>query len=253
MARGGRLQQEPGPATFGRGENVLQYLQMTRIAIVAALPGELRPLIRGWTPRGSLFYGRLGDSEAVATCAGMGAGAVTRACEQVLAASHPDTLVSIGWAGSLSCGLQPPQACAVREVIEASSGERFPTASGEGQRLITLGHVAGGPEKRSLAAQYQAVLVDMEAATVARIARDRGMAFLCFKGISDGPNDKLPDFNRFMGEDGQLRMPAFLLWAAVHPGSWRGVVRLGRNSRAAAEELANLVALRLSERRQTRA
>ena len=220
---------------------------MKRIGIIAALPGELRPLVHNWDRRGAVWSGRIGQHEAVAACAGMGAAAVTRACERVLADGALDALVSIGWAGSLSCGLRTATATVVREVIDAGSGERFPTAIPDGQRLITIDRVADAQEKRRLAQEYQAVLVDMEAATVARLARTKDLDFYCFKGISDGPSDKLPDFNRFIGADGQLRMAAFLTWAAVHPATWRPIGRLAKNSRAAAGELAQLVITRLAD------
>ncbi|MGC2618281.1 MAG: hypothetical protein WA414_04515 [Acidobacteriaceae bacterium] len=214
---------------------------MTRIAIVAALPAELKPITRGWQKNGPIFRGRFGCGEAIAASDGMGSSAVTRACEQLLATGPVDALVSIGYAGSLSCGLAVGLAYAVREVIDAANGEVFPTQDPAGQRLITLDHVAGIPEKRELAIKHQAVMVDMEAATVARVARDHGLAFHCFKAITDGPNDKLPDFNRFTAPDGRLRMPAFLAYAAVHPQYWSPLLHLGQNSRIAGVALANLV------------
>jgi adenosylhomocysteine nucleosidase len=211
-----------------------------RIGIVAALRRELAPLVRGWEKHDNLWFGRIGSREAVAACAGMGAAAATRACERLLAANHLESIVSIGYAGSLSCGLRPPQACAICQVIDAGTGERF-SASPEGQRLITLDRVAGPEEKRRLAEQHQVVLVDMEAAAVARFAREHRLRFLCFKAVSDGPNEKLPDFNRFTGPDGQLRMISLALWSATHPRYWGAFWRLGRNSRRAAAELAILV------------
>ncbi len=224
---------------------------MHSIALIAALPSELKPLVRGWERRGNIFHGRIGSTEAVAACAGMGPAAATRACEGVLAygrANHPITaFVSIGYAGSLSCGLQTGSAYAVREVIDAASGERFLTDAlpspdqPKGQRLITLDSVAGPDAKRQLALQYQAVMVDMEAAAVARFARSRNLGFYCCKAITDGPSDKLPDFNRFTGADGQLRLPALVAWAAVHPGAWRALRQLARNSNLAAQQLAFFV------------
>jgi adenosylhomocysteine nucleosidase len=223
------------------------------LALIAALPAEIKPLVRGWRKRGPLFLGRIGSTEAVAIAAGMGAAAATRACAAVLAAGQSqtpvDTFVSLGYAGSASCGLTPPQACLVREVIDAATGERFATdlpadsISGQPrpQRLITLDRVADPAEKRRLAAQYQAVLVDMEAAAVARFAREHNLGFLCFKAVTDGANDKLPDFNRFTTAEGEWCMTPFLAYLAIHPQYWGAVRSLARNSRAASLELANLV------------
>lgn len=222
---------------------------MKRIGIIAALPSELRPLTRHWIHRNGLSTGRIGDLEAVAVCSGMGEQAVSRACQHALAAGNLDTLISIGYAGSLSCGLRAPDAVPIREVVDARTGETFtadplpnpPQDQTKPQRLVTLDHVAEPEEKRQLAATHQAVLVDMEAATVARFARAHNLGFLCFKAITDGPNDELPDFNRFTNADGRLRTAAFAAWALFHPRYWRILGELEKNSRAAAQELAKFV------------
>ena len=222
---------------------------MKRIGIVAALPSELRPLTRHWHHHAHIAKGRIGDLEVVAACAGMGATAVTRACELALTPGNVDTLVSVGYAGSLSCGLRAPDAVSVREVIDAATGERFPTdqlppLAGDQlqpQLLITLDHVADPEEKRRLAETHQATLVDMEAATVARFARSKNLGFLCFKAITDGPNDELPDFNRFTTPEGRLRIPAFVAWTLWHPRYWRILGELEKNSHAASHQLAQFL------------
>lgn len=214
---------------------------MKRVGIIAALPGELKPLIRGWQQRGPLHFGRIGETECIAIAGGMGAEAAARACEPVLAQDKLDALVSIGWAGSLSCGLQPRTACAIYDVIDSVTGERFVTDFAAGQRLVTLDHVARSEEKRDLAQKFQAPLVDMEAAAVARIAAARNLAFYCFKGVSDGANDKLPDFNQFLGKDGQLQMPRLITYAVLNPKYWTVLKQLDRQSRGAAESLAGIV------------
>lgn len=215
---------------------------MRRIGIIAALPGELKPLVKGSQQSGQLYTGKIGETEYLAIAGGMGAEAATRACELVLAEGKLDALVSYGWSGALSCGLKPPTACVIAEVIDSRTNERFRTASSEGQRLLTLDHVARPDEKRPLAEKYQAPLVDMEAAAVARIAAARNIPFYCLKGISDGYTDNLPDFNRFLGSDGQLQMPAFVAYALLHPKYWPALLQLGRQSQDAARNLATLAA-----------
>lgn len=218
---------------------------MKRIGIIAALPGELKPLVKGWQRRDRVYIGRIGDMECIAACCGMGADAATRACELMFAEGEIDALVSIGWAGSLSCGLKPPQAFVISEVTDSRTGECYATESPEGYSMVTLDHVARPDEKRKIAERYQVPLVDMEAATVARLAHAKGIAFYCFKGVSDGANDKLPDFNRFLGKDGQLRMPAFVAYALLHPQYWAALKQLGENSKLAALNLAQEIQARL--------
>jgi adenosylhomocysteine nucleosidase len=215
---------------------------MKHIGIIAALPGELKPLTKGWQKRGKFHVGKLGETEHIAIAGGMGAASAAAATEQILAEGPLDALVSYGWSGALSCGLKPPTACIIAEVVDSRTNERFRTASSEGQRLLTLDHVARPDEKRPLAEKYQAPLVDMEAAAVARIAAAHDLPFYCLKGISDGYTDSLPDFNPFLGRDGQLQMPAFVAYALLHPRYWSALTQLGRQSRAAACNLATLAA-----------
>jgi adenosylhomocysteine nucleosidase len=76
---------------------------------------------------------------------------------------------------------------------------------------------------------------------VARAAVTRNVPFYCFKGISDGYTDRLPDFSRFINSNGELRMGAFLAHAALRPQYWSSLLRLGRNSKEAASALAQLI------------
>jgi adenosylhomocysteine nucleosidase len=215
---------------------------MKRIGIVAAMPGELKPLVSGWNKQdGSMWTGSLAGRECVAVAGGMGRAAAARACERIFAAGPVDALISVGWAGALSCGVKPPDAFEVKEVVDPQTGERFLTGQEQGLRLVTLDHVAGVKEKRRLAESYRAVLVDMEAATVARLAQERGVAFWCCKGISDGSSDELPDFSLFISAKGQMRMGAFLAHVAVRPRYWRNLARMGSNSAKAAVALGRLI------------
>ena len=83
--------------------------------------------------------------------------------------------------------------------------------------LATSPRVADAPEKLRLAATYNAALVDMEAAAIARLAAMRGIPFYAIKGVSDGLDDQLPDFNRFITPHGQFQTAAFALFAALPP------------------------------------
>lgn len=210
------------------------------IGIIAALPGELKPLVREWPRTDQVFIGRIGGRRCLAAAEGMGAFAAARSFAALRAASPAiTTLVSYGWAGALNHRVEAPGVYTAGEVVDARTGERFATAAeGAGLRLVTLDHVARREEKPGLAERYGAALVDMEAATVGRLARAHGLGFLCIRAVSDGADADLPDFNRFLGRDGQLRMGRFLLHALARPGAWGPLAELARDSRAAAEALA---------------
>jgi adenosylhomocysteine nucleosidase len=215
---------------------------MRRVAIVAALPGELKPLVRGWERDRRagvhLWRRRRTGFEWVAGCGGLGAAAAVRTLAEIEREGPVAALVSAGWAGALSEDYGPGQAFWVAGVIDAASGERFATAGpGEGW-LATHSRVAGPAEKKRLARELGAVLVDMEAAGLARVAARRGLPFSCVKGVSDGPADRLPDFSVFVAADGRFRVFRFAFFALVRPWHWAVLARMGRQSAEAAHALA---------------
>jgi adenosylhomocysteine nucleosidase len=222
---------------------------MRRIGIIAAMPGELKPLVQGWKQlRAShgeaAWQGTMESTTCIAVCAGMGKEAAARACALAAQQGPLDALVSIGWAGGLSCGMQPGSAYVVNEVVDGVTGESFPTSFPSHQenivalKLVSIDHVAQAAEKRRLAETFRAVMVDMEAVTVARIARHQGLGFYCLKAVSDVATETLPDFSAYTDNLGQLRLPALLAHVAIRPRFWPGLARIGQNGRKGAIAIA---------------
>jgi adenosylhomocysteine nucleosidase len=228
---------------------------MTRVAIIAAMPGELKPLVRGWQHerrnRIDLWRWKTDKSEWVAACAGAGAGAATRAFAEVERDGAVSSVVSVGWAGALNEELEAGRTYWVSGLVDALTGERFRAESGwasgdlppksqnrglgyPGVLLVSSPKVADEAEKRRLAAAYGAELVDMEAAAVARLAAMRRIPFFCLKGVSDSLKDQLPDFNRFISNDGRFKLLPFILFILIRPWHWLALMRMGENSRKAA-------------------
>jgi adenosylhomocysteine nucleosidase len=88
----------------------------------------------------------------------------------------------------------------------------------------------------------------MEAAGVARLAQMRGIPFYCFKGISDGYNDQMPDFNRFITANGQFKLGHFIVSRIYRPWQWPALIRMGENSKKAAQSIAESLLDFLDER-----
>ncbi len=216
-----------------------------RIGIIAALPGELKALVRGWdrlpAARGSGIAmwqkAAEGGCETIAACGGIGAAAARRAFAAVEFHGAIDLVLSIGWAGALVEEVRPGKASEVYEVVDVQTGERFAMQGGS-LRLVTTPQVAHAAEKQRLAASYGAALVDMEAAPVARLAQMRGIPMRCFKAVSDGLDAKLPDLNPFIDVAGKMRMGKFLGHVLVRPGYWLPLAQLGRNSAVASRALS---------------
>ena len=220
-----------------------------RVGIVAAIQGELKPLVKGWkrvktsTPRAKKWVLLQGDDEWVAVCAGMGADAARRAFAEAEHDGPLEMVLSVGWAGALLEEIPAGVAQAPSAIIDAQTGEQFALAEGRGAgRLVTATRVADGKEKARLRATYPgAALVDMEAATVARLAAMRGVPVLCVKGVSDAVGAEVPDLNPFIDEMGHLKMVPFLISMAVKPRCWRALLHLGRNSSRAAVAMRDLI------------
>ena len=219
-----------------------------RIGIIAALPGELKPLVRGWErqPTGvkgiSVWTMVRGDDELIAVCGGMGWEAVIRSFSAAEFMGALDLVLSVGWVGALSNEAQTGECYVPSEIIDAQTGERFLLTEGTRRlRLVTTVRVADAQEKRRLRESYGAVMVDMEAAAVARLAQMRRISICCFKAVSDAQDAVLPDLNPFIDAQGQMKMLPFLAHVALRPNLWGSLLALGRNSSAGAKAIAECV------------
>ena len=119
----------------------------TRVAIVAAMAGELKPLVRGWLHERrngvELWRWKFDEGEWVAACAGAGVDAATRAFAEMERDGPVDAVISAGWAGALSEEMVPGRAFNVSAVIDARTGERFRPGKWLGERwLVTSPRVA---------------------------------------------------------------------------------------------------------------
>jgi adenosylhomocysteine nucleosidase len=222
---------------------------MKRIGIIAAMSAELKPLVQGWKQLRAgageaAWQGFINGVACVAACAGMGSEAAERACTLAAKDGPLSSLISIGWAGALSCGMMPGDAYFVNEVVDDATGDSFSTNSvfhadgGAPLKLVTIDHVAVGPEKKKLGVGHHAVLADMEAATVARFARAHGCKFYCLKAVSDTMGEVMPDFSRYTDNHGHLRLSALLAHVAIRPQYWPGLARMGKNGKRGAVAIA---------------
>lgn len=221
----------------------------SRIGIIAAMPAELAPLVRGWqrTADGT-WQTRRGSTELVAVARGMGA---RRAEQAVLAAeaTGPLTaLVSVGWAGATTCGVHPGAAYEVGEVLDLVSNRTYATSGVPNPvKLVTADHVAGRKEKHRFAVEHAASLVDMEAATVARMAQERQIPFYCWKAITDLNTEDLPDFAPFLDQEQQLQTGRLAAYAVTHPRVLPVLLRMARNGRSGARALSETLNQWVSE------
>ena len=210
-----------------------------RVAIIAALPREVKSLVRGWDTKalpGKVFVYTRGN--AVVACAGMGGDRVALAVQAALATGPVSSLVSAGLAGACDPALQVGSIVRAGVVIDTRTGERFEDSQFR-QVLVTAGEIASVEEKARLFASYHAAAVDMEAAAVARLARGHGLRFQAIKAISDDAGFELEGLEKFATQDGQFREGAFALHALSRPPLWSKLIQLGGNSKRALAALTD--------------
>jgi len=206
-------------------------------AFIAALPREVSALVKGWERRqiggGVAVYS---NGDAVVAYAGMGAARVALAVQAAMDALPVTDLISVGLAGACDPKMRVGEIVRAGVVVDAQSGERFENSQFR-QVLVSTDAIASVKEKARLYATYYAHAVDMEAATVARLAQAHNLYFSAIKAISDEADFEMEGLARFSTAEGQFREAAFALHAALHPAMWSKVIALGRNSSRAVDAL----------------
>ncbi|HET7209640.1 MAG TPA: hypothetical protein VFI95_23920 [Terriglobales bacterium] len=209
-----------------------------RVAIIAALEREVRPLVRRWRVLRREHDGRqfkfFESQRAVLVCGGIGPESARRATEAAITLYNPEAVISVGFAGALDPALKAGSSFEPHRVVDASDGSSFETGSGFGT-LVSFAVIAGAAQKTKLATAYSAQAVDMEAAAVARGAQTRGLPFSAFKAISDEYDFDMPMIKRFISHDGQFKAMNFVAALSIRPWLWPRTIQLDRNSSRASK------------------
>ena len=216
---------------------------MHRIALLAPMPSELRPLLRPLSLRqeasgaGALYRGALGRAEVVAALTGVGTAAAARATERVLDAGPVDHLLVVGVAGGIGPGVRVGDAILPERVVDLASGASFrPALLGRGTprgTLLTSDRLlVDRAELARLAdpASFGAIAVDMETSAVAAVCERRGCPWSVFRAISDRADDGSVDaaVAALARPDGSPDLPAAVRLVLREPWRVPQLVRLGR-------------------------
>ncbi len=162
-----------------------------------------------------------------------GVNAATRAFAEVEKGGSVDRVISVGWAGALSRSFAAAQAYRVSGVIDVKTGERFSVAGQSNECFV--GHQPHrSPERQRNGGSPRHIMP--RSWTWRRPALPASLScaelpFDCIKGISDGFDEKLPDLNGFIAQDGRFQLTRFVLFAILRPWHWPALVRMGENSK----------------------
>src|SRR4249920_2585172 len=97
-----------------------------KVAMVAALEREVRPLVKGWRGIEREHEGRrfkfFENGQTVLVCGGIGAEAARRATEATIALYRPGLVQSVGFAGALDPALKVGGIFSPSRVIDTRDG-----------------------------------------------------------------------------------------------------------------------------------
>ncbi len=236
-----------------------------KVLITFALANEFAP----WRKLRAFRSGRFGDTHAFVAeingaeiyvvLTGAGPNRAGRAACDVIRGEWDgiNFCVSSGLAGALRPEYQIGQVLAARAVRSEASHADVPGYELAGSdpliafaaeygatpvdRFYTASRAIGRvDEKRYLARTADAV--EMESFEILKEARAFGIPAIAVRSISDVADEPLPlDMNRIFGDQGEVSIPAVVAEVARHPKSLPGLVRLGQQSKQAAESLAQFL------------
>lgn len=210
------------------------------VAIIAAMPVELAPLIGTIQSRSVDGVDLFELPRALVAIGGIGEKFARRAAEVASDVAQPKLLLSAGMVGAIAPNLKVGDVGRIREVVEVATGTHYPTTGGEWV-LATSPDVSDAAEKQQLLAKLGADVVDMEAAAVAQVAKERGLEFASIKAISDDAAFDMPPLGRFIGEDGHFATRKFLIYVALHPRWWSTLGKIKSNSEIASQNLCRAI------------
>ena len=218
-----------------------------RIAIIAALPRELRTLVAGWPAHrhhASDGCDLFESEDAIAVCAGMGASRARYGAQLAAEAGPLSMMISAGYAGALDRSVARGTVHWAAYVLDREKGDRYDTADA-GPGLLTVDRVLSADAKAAAGQTFAAGMVDMEAAAVAGAARGLRVPFRAVKAITDAVNDGLPDISAFVGPQGQFLERAYIAHLLARPWLLPRAIQMGRRSadcsRLLAQELERAI------------
>ena len=183
-------------------------------------------------------------------CCGPGAAGVRRAAEVI--GETRRVVILAGLAGGLTQRAKAGTALFVAEVVDPVSHERWRPAwpaiqSSAAMRTCIITStgvsVTTTAEKASLAARSGADAVDLESVSFAKAATARGWRWGIVRGISDGPDQSLPQgIDQWVGANGRTNLGSVLMSLARQPMLIPQLRIVASNGKAALRSACTLIA-----------
>ncbi len=198
-----------------------------------------------------LFKANIGPNEVTVLLTGIGGESAAKAISSIPAEVH-DICISSGLAGSLDAALTPGDVVVAhnaetldRRCQATSDAALFDLAVTYGAKPVNVSLtsekiVATAEAKEELSKKGS--IVEMESAYILATAAQRGVPAVAVRAISDAVDEDLPvDFGRILDSHGHLKMGGLLKEVGLSPYRIPLLIQFGRQSRAAANSLADFL------------
>ena len=233
-----------------------------RVAIIAPMPSEMRPVVKmlGLSRAGeqggiAVYTGSTGGIEVILSGTGIGPRQADTAMERLLQSTMVDRVIVSGIAGGLAPVSAVGDIVVPEEVVDSGTGERFratPVGAVTPRGIIRMGdaddYSLDDTDIEQLVADGFTAL-DMETAAIARVCERYGVPWIAFRVISDMAGDASlgPDVMTLVNADGSPKVWAALRYLVTHPHRIPLMVRVGRDSQAAATAAAGAAVANLRQ------
>jgi adenosylhomocysteine nucleosidase len=233
-------------------------LPASPIALVCAMPMELRPLTRRLGLRkadlggGPGRVGTLADGRpVVGLVTGMGTHLAAAGMARLFRAVTPTQVVVVGITGAVDDDTPIGEVVLPARVIDHATGrEHRHQLLGPGEvrgAMWTTDVITAASDLPALRAKG-VVSLDMETAAIALACEDHGIPWTVFRAISDRATDGsvTDEVFHLSRPDGTPDPKAVARYLLRHPGSIPGLVRMGRGAKLATERAADAALSALS-------
>ncbi|MGA8547132.1 MAG: hypothetical protein WB785_18000 [Mycobacterium sp.] len=217
------------------------------IALVCAMPMELRPLRRrlGLRKTGPGYAGWIGDHAVIAAVIGIGPAFAATATARLLDTLDAELVIVVGIAGATD-NQTPIGTLVLPQLVTGGpdGAEYRPTPLCIGNAhgtLCTTEQLLLDPVLHADLRARGVVALDMETAAVAKVCSERGVSWSVVRAISDRVGDGTVDADiaGLTHPDGRPNLSAVARYVVRHPGALPRLIRLAKDANLAAERAAD--------------
>ena len=235
---------------------------------IAGIKREINIYDRVRLDKSEAWFGKYQGRNIVLVRTGVGRKRAQNATQQVIDKFNPEVIISMGYAGALTEGLNVGDLFVASTILSPESdsnsfemddpknlkwlelAKKTPPPENvklKIGRLITVDMVVHTPKaKKELGSRFRAEAVEMETLEIALLTRVNQIAFISIRGISDAVNHELIDCSSFLGSDGELSKLRAGWYVLTHPKSLKNAFSLRSNTQIATQNLTDFISRLIS-------